>query len=72
MGKEINFNPYTHNVLDYLGQPLVCIETGEMVMVNQTIYGKFVIYVSGKLTETVDSNLVASSILNRIGCKLAE
>lgn len=68
---EINFNPYTANVLDYVGKRLVSTTTGDTVEIRQDMRGQFSIYVAGVPTETDLSNLAASSVLNRIGCKLA-
>lgn len=68
--KEINFNPYTANVLDYVGQKLVNVD-GKQVMVAQNMRGEFMIYVDGKLTEGGLSNIAASSVLNRLQCRLA-
>jgi hypothetical protein len=68
---EINFNPYTANVLDYVGRPLLKNATGETVWIQQSMRGEFMIYVNGKLAEDGLSNIAASSVLNRIGCRLA-
>lgn len=67
---EINFNPYTANVLDYVGRELVNVD-GQQVMVAQNMRGEFMIYVDGKLTEGGLSNIIASSVLNRLQCRLA-
>lgn len=68
---EINFQPYTANVLDYVGKRLVSTTTGESVEIRQDMRGQFAIYVADVPTETELSNIAASSVLNRIGCKLA-
>ena len=68
---EINFHPYTANVLDYVGKRLVSTTTGESVEIRQDMRGQFAIYVAGVPTETELWNIAASSVLNRIGCKLA-
>lgn len=71
MAGEINFNPYTHNVLDYVGKRMVSTTTGVEVKIAQDMRGQFVIYVAGIPTETELANLAASSVLNRIGCRLS-
>ncbi len=68
--KEINFNPYTANVLDYVGRELVNVD-GKRVWIQQSMNGEFMIYVDGKLAESGMSNIVASSVLNRLQCRLA-
>ena len=68
---DINFHPFRSNVIDYVGQPLVSTSTGEQVMVAQNMRGQFMVYVAGKLIETELDNLAASSVLNRIGCRIA-
>lgn len=68
---EINFHPWKNNVLDYVGRKLVSTKTGEEVIVAQAMVDGFMIYVNGVLIESRLSNLAASSVLNRIGCKLA-
>lgn len=69
--KEINFNPYTANVLDYVGRPLVEINTGKKVWIQQSMSDGFIIHVDGKVLKSGLSNIAASSVLNRIGCRLA-
>ena len=70
MSKEINFNPYTANVLDYMGREMIATD-GRQVMVAQNMRGEFMVYVAGALFENGLSNMVASSVLNRIGCRLS-
>lgn len=71
VSKEINFNPYTANVLDYVGKRLQSTTTGEIVEICQDMRGQFAIYVASAPIETELGNLAASSVLNRIGCRLA-
>ena len=70
MNKEINFHPWRNNVLDFVGQPLVQIATGQQVMVAQNMRGQFMIYVAGALVEDGLDNIGASSVLNRMGCSV--
>lgn len=67
---EINFNPYTANVLDYVGKPLVNIYA-EKVLIQQRMNGSFMIFIDDKLAEDGLSNIAASSVLNRMQCHLA-
>lgn len=69
---NINFHPFRSNVIDYVGQPLICTSTGEQVMVEQNMRGQFMVYVAGKLTESELDNLAASSVLNKIGCQVEQ
>lgn len=70
MASEINFHPWKSNVIDYVGKELVSTTTGVKVKVGQDMRGQFIVYVDGVPAETELSNLAASSVLNRIGCKL--
>jgi len=66
---EINFNPYTANVLDYVGKPLATVD-GRRVQITQAMNGDFAILVNGEPVESGLGNLAASSILNRMQCVL--
>ena len=66
---EINFNPYTANVLDYVGKPLVTVADGKSVRITQAMNGAFTIWLDRELFESGLGNIAASSVLNRLQCK---
>lgn len=63
---EINFNPWTNNVLDYVNVPLVTAND-EPVIIKQDMTGTFFVIVNAVIVEKNLSNIAASSVLNRIG-----
>jgi hypothetical protein len=56
---EINFGPWFHNILDYIGKPLVT-RSGHAVRIERG----FKVYIDDKLAYTSDDNISVSAYLN--------
>lgn len=61
---EINFSPFASNVLDYVGREDLCTVGGAKVTIKRPGMS-FEISIEGESKYVTDSNLDASSYLNR-------
>ena len=60
--RQINFNPWNANILDYLEKELININ-GEKVKISQSL-NCFIVYVNGEIKYKNDDNINICAFLN--------